>query len=287
MSLLNKYDLYNSEGKKMFTVIPGKKNNTLLGMPHTAFVKQEHKLTDSELRQFKAGDRVHVTRFDCKEVDLYATLKETRAAGVFYLIDCTNYRYESVQVYTPKTKDFGPDKTDYYTLATDEEDTEEPEVQHVNDKFSFARSKSYDIQEYIQEGNNLNMKEGCAMPTIKTKKEMNLAELIEWGFKQKELPPLFYGYKEGSLVQFTPGGWVNITAIEPTDTFTVEIEEEITGDTVIPRILEIGVGCLSGYSAVKENVSVNRIINKKNNYIYIIDDDYAITPFCRDGKLVE
>lgn len=55
MSLLNKYDLYNSEGKKMFTVIPGKENNTLLGMPHTPFVNQEHKLTFSELRQFKAA----------------------------------------------------------------------------------------------------------------------------------------------------------------------------------------------------------------------------------------
>lgn len=54
MSLLKKYDLYNSEGKKMFTVIPGKEMNTLLGMPHTPFVRQEHKLTDSELRQFKA-----------------------------------------------------------------------------------------------------------------------------------------------------------------------------------------------------------------------------------------
>ncbi|CAG7913292.1 hypothetical protein SSCS72_01088 [Mammaliicoccus sciuri] len=55
MSLLNKYDLYNSEGKKMFTVIPGKEINTLLGMPHTAFVNQEHHFTDSELRQFKAA----------------------------------------------------------------------------------------------------------------------------------------------------------------------------------------------------------------------------------------
>ena len=33
MGLLDKYNLYNSEGKKMFTVIPGKELNTLLGMP--------------------------------------------------------------------------------------------------------------------------------------------------------------------------------------------------------------------------------------------------------------
>ena len=55
MGLLESYHLYNSEGKKMFTVIPGKDTNTLLGMPHTPFVRQEHKLTDSELRQFKAA----------------------------------------------------------------------------------------------------------------------------------------------------------------------------------------------------------------------------------------
>lgn len=55
MGLLDKYDLYNSEGKKMFTVIPAKDTNALLGMPHTAFVNQEHHFTDSELRQFKAA----------------------------------------------------------------------------------------------------------------------------------------------------------------------------------------------------------------------------------------
>lgn len=53
MGLLDKYDLYNSEGKKMFTVIPGEVTNTLLGMPQTPFVRQEHILTDSQLKQFK------------------------------------------------------------------------------------------------------------------------------------------------------------------------------------------------------------------------------------------
>ena len=55
MGLLESYHLYNSEGKKMFTVIPGKDTNTLLGMSQTAFVNQEHHFTDSELKQFKAA----------------------------------------------------------------------------------------------------------------------------------------------------------------------------------------------------------------------------------------
>lgn len=75
--------------------------------------------------KFKHSDKVHVTRLNSEKVDFYATLKETGADGVFYLIDCTNYRYEGVQVYTPKTKDFGPDKQDYYTLATDEKNVRE------------------------------------------------------------------------------------------------------------------------------------------------------------------
>ena len=55
MGLLESYHLYNSEGKKILTVIPGEDTNTLLGMPQTAFVNQEHHFTDSELRQFKAA----------------------------------------------------------------------------------------------------------------------------------------------------------------------------------------------------------------------------------------
>ena len=55
MGLLESYHLYNSEGKKILTVIPGKDTNTLLGMQQTAFVNQEHHFTDSELRQFKAA----------------------------------------------------------------------------------------------------------------------------------------------------------------------------------------------------------------------------------------
>lgn len=54
MPFLNKYNLYNADGRKMFTVIPSENSNTLLGMPQTPFFRQEYILTDSQLRQFKA-----------------------------------------------------------------------------------------------------------------------------------------------------------------------------------------------------------------------------------------
>ena len=55
MGLLERYDLYNAEGKKVITVIPGKDTNTLLGMPQTVFTRQKHHFTESELKQFKAA----------------------------------------------------------------------------------------------------------------------------------------------------------------------------------------------------------------------------------------
>ncbi|WP_312684271.1 DUF3310 domain-containing protein [Mammaliicoccus sciuri] len=99
--------------------------------------------------EFKAGDRVHVTRFNGNPVDFYATLKETETVGVFCLIDCTYHRYEAVQVYTPKTKDFGPDETDYYTLATDEEDSEEPIIQRTTDNVNHPSHYNYGDIEVI------------------------------------------------------------------------------------------------------------------------------------------
>ncbi len=86
--------------------------------------------------EFKAGDRVHVKRFDGEKVNFYATLKNTRAAGVFYLINCTDDSYGNGQVYTPNSRHFGQDKIDYFELVKDEEDTEEPVIQHINNMFN-------------------------------------------------------------------------------------------------------------------------------------------------------
>lgn len=105
------------------------------------------------LMQFKAGDRVHVTRLDWEDVDFYATLTDfyfDSYAKTAQLVNCSNASFEGGDVYLPSDEYFGPDKADYYTLATDEEDSEEPVIQRVNDMYNAARSKNYEIQEYIQ-----------------------------------------------------------------------------------------------------------------------------------------
>lgn len=84
--------------------------------------------------EFETGDKVHVTRLGGKEVDFYATIGDFAPYGeMIELANCTNKSSESVSAYLPNNDDFGPNKTDYYTLATDEEDTEEPVIQRIND----------------------------------------------------------------------------------------------------------------------------------------------------------
>ncbi len=105
--------------------------------------------------EFKADDRVHVTRLNGEKVDFYATLS---GFDSYYetaeLVNCTNRTLEGEDVYLPHDVDFGPDEEDYYTLATeeakglrwsdgssaegtpimcDEEDTEEPVIQRITD----------------------------------------------------------------------------------------------------------------------------------------------------------
>lgn len=135
------------------------------------------------------------------------------------------------------------------------------------------------------------------MAKIKRKVEMILPELIEWGFKQKELLPFFYGSREGSFVQFTPDGWVNITGIESTDTFTVEIEEEITEETAIPRLLEVRNAIPSkeeGWQDLKilksymyGNHTIAEVKNEYSVAFYILKDDMTMTLIWKDNELVD
>lgn len=77
------------------------------------------------------------------------------------------------------------------------------------------------------------------MPTIKRKVEMNLPELIEWGWKNIEqverkefksnVRDSFGNY---STVQFSVDGYgFKTDGVSHKDTFTIEIEEPITKDT--------------------------------------------------------
>ena len=135
---------------------------------------------------------------------------------------------------------------------------------------------------------------------IKRKVELNLPQLIEWLLKS--------GYRNytansnmGNIVTLSRYGAIQFShgTFFPEETFTVEVEEEITEDTVVPKLmttfkktyLEGGIG----YQRVRidENYPIKLMLNKAEAHgepietLHTVNDDGTHTLIWRDGKLVE
>lgn len=141
------------------------------------------------------------------------------------------------------------------------------------------------------------------MVKIKQKKTMNLPQLIEWGFENNVRNQSFLTYdSEGiaSEVHFDIRGLPKFSSMtDKQDLFTVKVEEEITEDTVIPKLLTtfetINVKNKVRYQRVRidENYSIKLMLNIAEAHgepietLHIVNDDGTHKLIWRDGKLVE
>ena len=130
------------------------------------------------------------------------------------------------------------------------------------------------------------------MAKIKRKVEMTLPELIEWGFKNnirnREFVCNQASYKS---VIFNLNGWSEFSgeySYLPQDIFTVEIEEEITEDTIFPSLLKIfekednkTSACVYHDTSISSSESKNRTLT-----YYLINNDGTLTLIWKDGELV-
>ncbi|MES5936926.1 hypothetical protein [Mammaliicoccus lentus] len=133
------------------------------------------------------------------------------------------------------------------------------------------------------------------MPTIKRKVEMNLPQLIEWGWNNKELSKnkRFISKNKGNLTikqsvifnHFSYAEIENNYCYGPEDTFTVEVEEEITEDTVIPRLVVRHRD--TGFTLYENDYINNEFPLDSVQAFYIMNDDLTMTLIWRDGRLVE
>lgn len=129
------------------------------------------------------------------------------------------------------------------------------------------------------------------MVKIKRKVEKNLPQLIEWGFKN-DITNKEYVCNEhkAKSVIFNLSGWAEFSdefSYNPHDTFTVEVEEEITGDTVIEKLYHTTIPSRiveSGCSTIKSTLEHSTV---EPIAFYILNDDLTMTLIWRDGKLVE
>lgn len=136
------------------------------------------------------------------------------------------------------------------------------------------------------------------MVKIKQKVEMTLPELIEWGFKNgiknKEFVSNFF--KKKSVI-FNLSGWAEFSdeyAYLPEDTFTVEVEEEVTEDTKLSSVLEMYKDINypnENLSVIHKSTSINNILGYNPSYfntkcLYLINEDMTLTLIWKDGELV-
>lgn len=138
---------------------------------------------------------------------------------------------------------------------------------------------------------------------IKTKKQLNLPQLIEWGF-ENDITNKEYVCNEhkAKSVIFNLAGFAEFSdefSYNPNDTFTVEVEETLTIDTVFPSLAVVRKQHFaSGNSTVHvtkiNNKSIRSLIGKQPinstfeyKEVYLMDDDKLGQCIWRDGKLVE
>lgn len=136
------------------------------------------------------------------------------------------------------------------------------------------------------------------MPKIKRKVEMTLPELIEWAWENNVKEKAFYSNVDGGSVYFDEEQILFLEhETRKDENFTVEIEEEITEETAIPRLLEVrnliplkNIGwhyfkSLKSYLHV--NHSISQIENRHSIAIYMLNDDMTITLLWKDGAMVD
>lgn len=124
---------------------------------------------------------------------------------------------------------------------------------------------------------------------IKTRKTMNLPQLIEWGFKN-DITNQYHRANDTkgyiSEVFFSEIGLPHFSSMaDKQDTFTIEVEEEITEDTRLDKLV---VRYRNDDIYIFPQERINDFKNDSSIIaFYIPNDDYTMTLIWRDGKLVE
>ncbi|MDU6765360.1 MAG: hypothetical protein E6445_10375 [Staphylococcus sp.] len=126
------------------------------------------------------------------------------------------------------------------------------------------------------------------MVKIKREVEMTLPELIEWAWKNGVNKRTFTSSNNTSVSFSKYGGFVStIKYVFKDETFTVEVEEEITEDTIIPLLLKIyKSGDNASEASIYRSISINTAESSTRSIAYYsINDGGTLTLIWKDGEL--
>lgn len=125
---------------------------------------------------------------------------------------------------------------------------------------------------------------------IKTKKQLNLPQLIEWIEKNRSYGEVFTSDRY-NCVHVNVDGVIEFAGTFYDDTFTVEVEEEIKEDTAFNMLVALyKYPRLQKIFSYRDNTSIRQYMDLEDDNvsaIYMVNDDSTMTLIWRDGKLVE
>ncbi|NJH83276.1 hypothetical protein [Staphylococcus agnetis] len=135
------------------------------------------------------------------------------------------------------------------------------------------------------------------MVKIKVKKEMTLPELIQWGWDNKIENEKFYGSLRG-CVHFDNYYCIGIDeygVVKPEETFEVEVEEEITEETIIPNMASVWTMNNKPRVTMFHECTIQDFIDDYIEYppasneklmLYMVNDDRTMTLIYKNGEMV-
>ena len=112
---------------------------------------------------------------------------------------------------------------------------------------------------------------------IKRKVKMNLSQLIEWLLNSKYSSYIAFS-NMGNYVQLEEYGALSFSdeKFYPEETFTVEVEEEVNGETILDRLYEVYFDGLKHDTNMFTNTTTNSLITSKTALIYTVIDNQVI-----------
>ncbi|RXS23213.1 hypothetical protein EUA47_03000 [Staphylococcus saprophyticus] len=125
---------------------------------------------------------------------------------------------------------------------------------------------------------------------IKTKKQLNLPQLIEWAL-ENGIKNTYYVSENRHIVTFDENGFLENATLPLNAIFTVKVEEEITEDTELDLIERFIVNNKTYYTN-PQKMSINTCLGAAPDdiiatHFYIENDDRELILIWRDGILLK
>lgn len=110
---------------------------------------------------------------------------------------------------------------------------------------------------------------------IKTKKQLKLPQLIEWAM-ENGIKNNYYVSENRYIVTFDENGFLENATLPLDEIFTVIVEEEVNGETILDRLYEVYFDGLKHDTNMFTNTTTNSLITSKTALIYTVIDNQVI-----------